>query len=105
MAAKRSAPTKDSTATSSCEAKPGLAVDTLCSCMDVAEYKHVALRLNILRFMSDTHVACAEHMAAFSTNAAPLCAKNNAKLNQFCILATLRDTPLPKLLSGDLRLK
>jgi len=46
----------------------------------------------------------ADVMAAFTTKVAPLYAKITANLHQSRTLATLRDTLLPKLLSGELRL-
>jgi Restriction endonuclease S subunits len=46
-----------------------------------------------------------ELVVAFNTKAAPLYERITANLHQSCTLATLRDTLLPKLLSGELRLK
>ena len=43
-----------------------------------------------------------ELMAAFTTKVAPLYAQIRANLHQSRTLATLRDTLLPKLLSGEL---
>ena len=45
-----------------------------------------------------------ELMAAFSAKVAPLYAQITANLHQSRTLATLRDTLLPKLLSGELRI-
>ena len=42
-------------------------------------------------------------MAAFNVQVAPLYAKITANLHQSRTLATLRDTLLPKLLSGEVR--
>lgn len=44
-----------------------------------------------------------ELMAAFTAKVAPLYAQLTANLHQSRTLATLRDTLLPKLLSGELR--
>jgi type I restriction enzyme S subunit len=44
-----------------------------------------------------------ELMSAFTEKGAPLYAQITTNLHQFRTLATLRDTLLPKLLSGELR--
>jgi hypothetical protein len=54
------------------------AADKLRSNLEAAVYKHVALGLIFLKYVSDA-------------------------FNESCTLAALRDTLLPKLLSGELR--
>ncbi len=44
-------------------------------------------------------------MSAFEKNVAPLYEKITANLHQSCILASVLDTLLPKLLSGELRVE
>lgn len=68
------------------EAKLWLAADKLRSNMDAAEYKHVVLGLIFLNYISDSF----EELPWFE------------RIDVNCTLTTLRDTLLPKLLSGEL---
>ncbi len=126
--AKKPRKKSDSTATIGFEAKLWLAADKLRNNMDAAEYKHVVLGLIFLKYISDSfdeHRAKllagegdyagadpedpdeykAENVfwvATFTAKGAPLYTQITANLNQSRTLATVRDTLLPKLLSGEL---
>ncbi len=73
-----------------------LAADKQRGHMDAAEYKHVVLGLIFLKYISD----------AFSEVYNILANQPYADhLEQSRTLATIRDTILPKLLSGEIRVK
>ena len=91
MSRKASSKPADSTAHLGFEAKLWLAADKLRNNMDAAEYKHVVLGLIFLKYISDS----------FDELTALLMAKIKANTDQSRTLATLRDTLLPKLLSGE----
>jgi hypothetical protein len=116
------APTKksDSSANLGFEAKLWLTADKLRNNMDAAEYKHVVLGLIFLKYISDTSgrqrvptecfnsfllaVPTPEIAHRFNEITAPLMAKIKANSRESRTLATLRDTLLPKLLSGEISL-
>ena len=74
------------------EVKRRLAADKLRSNRNAAEYQYVVLGLIFLKYISDT----------FEGTVAPLFVQMRTIQNQSRTLATLRDTLLPKLLSGEL---
>jgi hypothetical protein len=117
------------------EAKLWAAADALRNNMDAAEYKHVVLGLIFLKYISDAFEAKhAEHIAAgkattmghmqrhhvsdarLAVPSAPLLSKLGSCFSPIVegiwkravesrTLAALRDTLLPKLISGELRVK
>jgi len=132
MARSRSAKgSHNSTANLGFQAKLRLAADKLRSNMDAAEYKHVVLGLIFHKYISDAfeekHAALLKEAGAdpedqgeyisysssqhppeaacrFDELTAPLMAKIKSNSTGSRTLGTLRDTLLPKLLSGELRI-
>ena len=105
------------------EAKLWLTADKLRNNMDAAEYKHVVLGLIFLKYISDTFE---EHRAKLITAKGDYAGANPEDPDEYKAenvfwvpkegrwshlqasakqptIATLRDTLLPKLLSGELR--
>lgn len=70
------------------------AADKLRNNMDAAEYKHVVLGLVFLEYISN----------AFQDHIAALRQRIGVAVRQNRRLAALRDTLLPKLLSGEIKL-
>ncbi len=106
------------------EAKLWLTADKLRNNMDAAEYKHVVLGLIFLKYISDTFEEKTPRanwggISSFKITLPPkpiatTFTRNirlmlnriiHANLNQARPLATLRDAPLPKLMSGGAQLK
>lgn len=107
---------ENTTANLGFETKLWLAADKLRNNMDAAEYKHVVLGLIFLKYISDTFdtittsrfagtsvlLARKELLIAFDKQVTPLFLQVHANLHQSRTVATLRDTLLAKVLSGEL---
>ena len=107
------------------EATLWLAADKLRNNMDAGEYKHVVLGLIFLKYISDAFeerhaaleaelstfeatdvlLAPEEILDAFDGNVTPLFIKVRSNAHQSRTRATLRDALLPKLLTGEVRVK
>jgi type I restriction-modification system DNA methylase subunit len=122
---KNSRGSKNTGATVGYEAQLWQMADALRGSMDAAEYKHVVLGLIFLKYISDAfeeqHAKLvAEHardqramdVPIFPTSQGlvarqiePLFAREALAVEEIKTLAALRDTLLPKLVSGELRIK
>ena len=102
---KNSATRTNAGATVGYEAQLWQMADALRGSMDAAEYKHVVLGLLFLKYISDAFEErhTAPILDKYHGFVGPIWQRKYAGENN--ILGALRDALLPKLISGDLRVK